>query len=117
MTVPINSPSVTWAVYRVGQYTSFPSQAYARDAVRAERRLELAMEGQRLFDLRRWGIAETVLNGYVNGVGGGAEETRRLYLAAAEPFAAKHALYPIPQIQISLSRVGGQDRLTQNPGW
>ena len=41
----------------------------------------------------------------------------RGYLAAAEAFAAKHALYPIPQIQISLSRVGGQDRLTQNPGW
>jgi hypothetical protein len=75
------------------------------------------MEGQRLFDLRRWQIADATINAYVNGVGGGAEKTRRLYKAAAEAFAAKHALYPIPQIQISLSRVGGQDRLTQNPGW
>jgi hypothetical protein len=95
----------------------FPTQAYARNAVRAERRLELAMEGQRLFDLRRWAIADATINAYINGVGGGAERNRRLYKAAAEPFAAKHALYPIPQIQISLSRVGGQDRLTQNPGW
>jgi hypothetical protein len=115
--VPINSPSITWALYRVGLYTSFPSQAYAREAVRAERRLELAMEGQRLYDLRRWGIAATTLNGYVNGIGGGAERTRRLYLAAAEAFAAKHNLYPIPQVQIDLSKVSGQETLTQNTGW
>jgi hypothetical protein len=115
--VPINSTSITWAIYRVGQYPVFPNQAYAREAVRAERRLELAMEGQRLFDLRRWDIAETILNGYVNGIGGGAEENRRLYLRQAEEFAEKHSLYPLPQIQIDLSKVGGQSTLTQNPGW
>ena len=115
--VPINDPSITWAVYRVGLYPSFPSQAYARDAVRAERRLELAMEGQRLFDLRRWDIAETILNGYINGIGGGVEKTRRLYLANAERFEDKHSLYPLPQIQIDLSKVGSESRLTQNPGW
>ena len=43
-------------------YTSFPSQDYARKAVRFERRLELAMEGQRFFDLVRWGIAATTIN-------------------------------------------------------
>jgi hypothetical protein len=115
--VPINSPLITWAVYRVGQYPVFPNQAYARDAVRAERRLELAMEGQRLFDLRRWDIAETTLNGYINGIGGGVEENRRLYLRNAEAFVDKHALYPLPQIQIDLSKVGGQPTLTQNTGW
>ena len=115
--VPINSPSITWAVYRVGLYPAFPTQAYARDAIRAERRLELAMEGQRLFDLRRWNIAPATLNGYVNGIGGGAERTRRLYLVSAEAVAAKHNLYPIPQVQIDLSKVSGQETLTQNPGW
>ena len=115
--VPINDPSITWALYRVGLYPSFPSQAYARDAIRAERRLELAMEGQRLFDLRRWGIAPATLNGYVNGIGGGAERTRRLYLVSAEAVAAKHNVYPIPQVQIDLSKVSGQETLTQNPGW
>lgn len=117
LAVPINSTSITWAVYRVGQYPVFPNQAYARDAVRAERRLELAMEGQRLFDLRRWGIAATILNGYINGIGGGVEENRRLYLRNAEAFVAKHSLYPLPQIQIDLSKVGGQQTLTQNDGW
>lgn len=116
--VPINSPSITWAVYRVSQYpTTFASQAYGRDAVRAERRLELAMEGQRLWDLRRWGTAAVALNGYLTGVGGGRENTRRLYLAAAEPFTSRHAWYPIPNIQIELSKVGSENRLTQNPGW
>ena len=117
MAVPINSPSITWATYRVGQYPAFPGQAYARDAVRAERRLELAMEGQRLFDLRRWGIADAALNGYVNGIGGGAEKARRLYLSTAEPFAARHKWYPIPDLQIQLSQSNGQSNLRQNSGW
>ena len=48
---------ITWATYRVGQYsTPCPgSSDGAHDAVRYERRLELAMEGQRFFDLRRVG--------------------------------------------------------------
>ncbi|MGQ0713757.1 MAG: RagB/SusD family nutrient uptake outer membrane protein [Gemmatimonadaceae bacterium] len=111
--VPINDASIRWATYRVGLYTTpFPSQADARNAVRFERRLELAMEGQRFFDLRRWEIADQVLNAYL-----GAEDTRRLYLAAAEPFATRHRLYPIPAIQVELSKVDGQARLTQNEGW
>src|SRR5258705_272657 len=84
---------------------------HARNAVRYERRLQLAMEGQRLWDLRRWGIADVTLNSYINGIGGGAEKssTRRLYKAGAEAFAAKHRWYPLPAIQIELSRVAGED--------
>lgn len=117
--VPLGDPRITWANYQIGTYPAFPDQAYARNAVRYERRLELAMEGQRFFDLRRWKIADATLNAYINGVGGGAEKSagRRLYKASAEPFAARHAWYPIPSIQIELSRVTGEDRLKQNPGW
>ena len=110
--VPINDPSITWAVYRVGLYPAFPTQAFARTAVRYERRLELAMEGQRFFDLKRWQIADQVLNDYV-----AIEKTRRPYLTAAQTFGARHYLYPIPAIQIELSKVDGQERLTQNTGW
>jgi hypothetical protein len=53
------------ATYKIGLYTSFPSQDYARQAVRFERRLELAMEGQRFFDLVRWGIAEPTVNTFI----------------------------------------------------
>jgi len=118
LAVPINDPSITWAVYRVSPYpTTFANQAFGREAVRAERRLELGMEGQRFFDIRRWGIGAAVINGYLTGVGGGREDTRRLYLGNAEPYTARHNLYPLPTIQIDLSKVGTESRLVQNPGW
>jgi hypothetical protein len=110
--VPINDPSITWAQYRIGLYPAFPDQAYARTAVQYERRLELAMEGQRFFDLRRYGTAEQVLNAYV-----AVERNRRSHLLSAEAYTNRHNLYPIPATQILLSTVEGQDRLTQNPGW
>jgi hypothetical protein len=120
--VPIPNPTVPnvfpYAVYQVGLYTSpFPSQTYAREAVRAERRLELAMEGQRFFDLRRWGTANATITGYLKGVGGGAEENRLGFLKFAQPLTSRHALFPIPNIQIELSKGGEGGGLTQNPGW
>jgi hypothetical protein len=121
MAVPINDPSIKWAVYKVGQYPTFTDPVYAREAVRTERRLELAMEGQRFFDLRRWGLAyaAAAINGYINGEGGGMEKSsaRRLYKAGAETFIARHMFYPIPSLEVSLSTIGGTKRLAQNPGW
>src|SRR5206468_2163456 len=119
LAIPINDARITWAVYRVGQYTSFPNAAYARTAVRAERRLELAMEGQRLFDLRRYGLTDAAAasNGYINGEGGGAEKDRRPYKQFAETWVAKHMPFPIPQRQLELSRGTGVDPRKQNPGW
>ncbi len=110
--VPINDARITWATYRIGLYTTPWTQAEGRERVRAERRLELAMEGQRFFDLERWGIAAATLNAYV-----AVEKNRRLYLAGAEAFTARHRYYPIPAIQIELSKANGQNTLTQNPGW
>jgi len=111
--VPMTDSRITWATYQIGLYTTpFANQAAARDRVRAERRLELAMEGQRFFDLRRWGIADQTLNAYI-----AVEKTRRIQLAGADLFAQKHRYYPIPNIQIELSKKSGQATLTQNPGW
>jgi hypothetical protein len=113
MAVPIDNPAITWARYRVGLYNSpFASQAVARNAVRTERRLELAMEGQRFFDLRRWGNVVEVLNSFL-----AVERTRRPHLAAAGPLTDRHKLYPIPAVQIELSRQGSTETLKQNPGW
>ncbi|MCS3797769.1 RagB/SusD family nutrient uptake outer membrane protein [Niastella sp. OAS944] len=39
------------------------TQAYMRSLVRRERKIELANEGLRLFDVRRWKIAEKVMKG------------------------------------------------------
>jgi starch-binding outer membrane protein, SusD/RagB family len=114
MAVPINDPRITWANYRVGLYPagSFASQAAARNLVRAERRLELATEGPRLFDLQRWGIHQDVLNRYIQ-----VERGRRAHLGAAATVAARHRWWPIPNRQLELSQVEGENRLTQNEGW
>lgn len=110
--VPINDPSITWATYDVGTYPAAGWDAIALDALKMERRLELGMEGHRLFDLRRWGDAITVLNDYL-----AVESTRRAYLTAAFPFEERHMMYPLPITQIELSVVDGEQRLVQNPGW
>jgi starch-binding outer membrane protein, SusD/RagB family len=115
--VAINSPTITWAKYNVGTYATFPSQAYAREAVRAERKIELALEGQRFFDLKRWNVLEATLNAYINGVGGGAEKDRRSYLATAAPVQPRHYNFPIPSTQLQLSTVNGEVRVPQNTGW
>ncbi|NND32597.1 MAG: RagB/SusD family nutrient uptake outer membrane protein, partial [Saprospiraceae bacterium] len=111
--VPIDDPSITWAKYKVSTYDQpWSDQAAARAAVRHERRVELGMEGHRFFDLRRWGIFKEVLNDYL-----AVEKTRRNYLTAANQVEDRHALYPIPTIQVQLSVVEGENRLMQNPGW
>jgi hypothetical protein len=118
LAVPINDPSITWAIYKVGLYTApFASQTAAREAVRTERRLELAMEGQRFFDLRRYGTLEATLNGYLDGIAGGNEKSRLNKLTGAAPVEARHYLFPIPAVQIDLSKSGEGGGLTQNPGW
>ena len=66
--------------------------------VRYERRLELAMEGQRFFDLRRWGIAEADAQRVPQRRRQAGRRRRGdSHLAASAPFAARHALYPDPR--------------------
>ena len=117
LAVPINDPSITWATYRVSPYPAFATQAAARTAVELERRLELGMEGQRLFELRRYGgtVAQQTMADYLLKE---ATAARRAYKAVQAPYVTpKFDYYPIPTVQIDLSKVGTEERLTQNPGW
>ncbi len=97
------------ANYSVAPYPAFADADFARSAVRFERRLELAMEGHRLFDLRRWGTTVTVLNEYLTN------EARTIpnFGEKAGAYEARMDLLPIPINAIDLS--GGA--LTQNPGF
>ena len=110
--VPIDDAGITWASYDVKPYPTGMSAEDAMKALKMERRLELAMEGHRFFDLRRWGDAEEVINDYL-----AMEATRRQYLTAAYPYTERHQLYPLPSQQMELSVVEGEGRLVQNPGW
>lgn len=84
------------ATYDVKPYPSFPNADYAKNAIRFERRLELALEGHRWFDLVRWGIAESVLNSYVQ-----FEST--ILSSYQSTFKPQNMYYPIPQAQIDRS--------------
>ncbi len=77
--------------YKVGEYPSGGwTQDYARKAVRMERRLELAMEGQRWFDLCRWGNVVDVMNRYYD-----TESSLRSYYKGAS-LTADEVYFPTP---------------------
>lgn len=101
------------ANYEIATYDDpWTSQSAARDAVRTERRLELAMEGHRFFDLKRWGVAQQVINEYL-----AVESTKRTYLTGAT-FQDRNIRFPIPQEAIDQSADDtGAATLTQNPGF
>lgn len=84
------------------------SQDYARTALRWERRLEFATEGQRFFDLVRWGIAAQVLNDYI-----AVEKIRRPFLATAVFTAGRDEYLPVPQSEITFTK----GLYKQNPGY
>jgi len=95
--------------YVIDTYNSaWTDAAAARSAVRHERRVELGMEGHRLFDLRRWNIMVETLNAYI------ANEGRTIppFAARANAVGSKHTALPIPLDAIDSS----QGALTQNPG-
>ncbi|WP_421942005.1 RagB/SusD family nutrient uptake outer membrane protein [Pedobacter sp.] len=92
------------------------NQAEMRIRIRHERRVEMAFEEQRFWDIRRWKIAETVLNGTLHGIQGTLTGTTITYgivnVAPASFSANKMYLYPIPYKEIS-----SNNKMVQNPNW
>ena len=89
--------------YGVKMYVTPYKGSYSKDEtvkiVKMERRLELAMESERFFDLVRWGDAATVLNKYY------AEEIDNCALYSDAHFTANKGEYlPIPFVQMSAAR-------------
>ncbi len=112
------SPQTTPAAnYLIKPYPAgaFADPTYAMAAIVQERKLELAMEGHRFFDLVRWGIAKPVLDAYSQY----EKAQNKAYIYASGPTftTGKSEYYPIPQSQIDVSNSDGQIHLKQNPGY
>lgn len=99
--------NVLVADYLIQPYPAFADVDYARKAVRMERRLELALEGHRFYDLVRWGIAKDVLESYSKFEG------EHLPFFKGIIFNAHNAYFPIPQMEIDRSDA----TLDQNAGY
>ena len=91
--------------------TKYATQTKLRELVRRERRVELAFEGHRLFDIRRWRIAEQVMNGEVYGATPPGADDR--YLAQTRVFNPnRDYLWPIP-----VGEMNTNTAMEQNPGY
>lgn len=89
------------------------SQDELRQKVRHERRMEMAFENQRFWDVRRWMIAEDVDNKTVHRVAVDKDGKITYPVFQNRVFdPTRHYLFPIPQSEIDKNRL-----LEQNPGW
>ncbi len=117
---PQTTPGDKYAVspYPLGAFSA-GGQTYAINAIEMERRLELAMEGQRFFDLSRWdngtGSMAATLNAYVS-----FEKTRNgFYRVNNNAMFTKgvNEYFAIPQNEIDAENASGKKVLYQNPGY
>lgn len=90
------------------------SQNEMREAIRAERCVELMFENTRYFDVRRWNIAKQTQNKPINGMnilGDGAAFYKRTKVED-RVFEDRQTFFPIPQSEIDV-----YTKLVQNPGY
>jgi hypothetical protein len=108
-----NKPAANYVikVYPAGSFAAKGKDG-ALQAIYFERKLELAMEGHRFFDLSRWGIAAETMNAYFAFEGAVTPDVR-----GGNFTKGKNEIYPIPLRQIDLSTKNGVSPLKQNPGY
>ena len=91
---------------------NYPASGDMQTIVRRERRCELAIEGTRLYDIRRWKTIETALNGNPRGAKFAADNTQYIQLDKRSFNKDRDYLFAIPQSQRDINK-----NLTQNPGY
>jgi len=99
----------------------YNSQAKMRELIRRERRVELAFEGLRYYDIKRWDIGNEVMNGPLYGSRLGSVNAQtgnvtwaadRIKLEDRMFNAARNYLLPIPQTELDAN-----PNIKQNPGY
>jgi hypothetical protein len=81
------------------------SSAALTDSIRVERRREFAFEGQRWYDLSRWGVLDATVRAKTT-------QMQTLFPGETTVHGAPSNLFPIPSGQINNNKL-----LTQNAGW
>ena len=112
--------SANFAVSLVRERSDMPpfpadlSQDEFREKLRNERRVELAFEDHRFWDIRRWMIGETTREIYGMDIRRQEDDsfTYEKVLVEQRVFEDRMNLYPIPQSEIFIN-----PNLIQNPGW
>ncbi|MEO7048226.1 MAG: RagB/SusD family nutrient uptake outer membrane protein [Ferruginibacter sp.] len=117
--------SVYSAINKIRERSALPdlpaalNQAEMRTAIRRERRVEMAFEDKRWWDLIRWRIAEVNLNKPLHGASitvGAGGALKYDYIPARggdrKFYPGKNYLFPIPQSVIDKNK-----KITQNPGY
>jgi len=102
-----NYPTKYNVHFAVGKYNGSYSKDAAMKIIKMERRLELALESERFFDLVRWGDAATVINKYY-----ASESEKMNFLVGSQFTANKNEYLPIPWEQMAASN----GHYTQNCG-
>ncbi len=95
-------PSTQLPDFPYGAYSN--SQDGMRLSLRHERRVELAMEGHRWFDIVRWGIAKQTMEAYKSG------ETAEVQREMGTFVEGKNEYFPLPQYEIDLSGFDQNDK-------
>ena len=93
--VVANYPNKYGVHYAIGKYNGSYSKEETMKIVKMERRLELAMESERFFDLVRWGEAATVINRFYT-----TESEKMNFLSGSMFTANKNEYLPIPDDQM-----------------
>lgn len=91
------------------------SQNEFREALQRERRVELAFEGHRFWDIRRWkigGNTQKAIHGVDIELNGAGERVFTLKTVENRVWDDRMNLFPIPQQEVYIN-----NELGQNPGW
>lgn len=104
----------SWTNYS-SKPNKFKNKEGMRDIIQRERSLELAFEGERAWDIRRWKTATKELNGNVRGWNVFQETAEAYYrpvILFKQTFSMKEYFWPIKENSLQVNR-----NLKQNPGW
>lgn len=104
----------SWTNYS-SKPNKFKTKDGMRDIIQRERSLELAFEGERLWDIRRWKTVVKELNSNVQGWSVYQETSEGYYrpiVLFKQTFSMKEYFWPIREKSLQVNR-----NLKQNPGW